>query len=437
MREQARMAEVLEEWMVQHKRMYEAHVAEQERLVQMLLSCHRQTLKEVELAGSPRGGGGEPVQPPQQETEPLDGADVEVEEPPPPLQQHETQTGPSVWRDRKGSVDALPRKPCRASGGRPVKPSDDADPDPEVLEHERSIEVVHKPKGDETSPEDVLDNWIRSSGMHTVSKWVKNYRKHPAGWGALLMIHGIPEVTARLRSKVDNYAIYSALFLSMSISLLVDAPAVASGACQEGGAWDWECHLKKRLYAFCFAIGTAAHMLSILVGMAFNNALNEAARDSDVFRMFARGKGFVATVKCERAFQVGCILDFIAVIVAVAHYLTWPEALGGAVVMTVVVLYIFRGTARLLFVNGSICQYWREELGGKPDKDDPYTLRPAVDLFTHREELNETYFKKLAACTGDAKQTELVLNEMHHMEPASHRHHHNSNARNVAIAGIF
>ena len=63
----------------------------------------------------------------------------------------------------------------------------------------------------------ILDWWRRCSGLHTVEKWVLNYRKHPAGWAALLMIHGIPEVTSRLRSKVESYAIYSALFLSFSI----------------------------------------------------------------------------------------------------------------------------------------------------------------------------------------------------------------------------
>ena len=57
-----------------------------------------------------------------------------------------------------------------------------------------------------------LEQWRRCSGLHTVQEWVLNYKKHPAGWAALLMIHGIPEVTGRLRSKVENYAIYSALF---------------------------------------------------------------------------------------------------------------------------------------------------------------------------------------------------------------------------------
>ena len=39
-----------------------------------------------------------------------------------------------------------------------------------------------------------------------------NYKKHPSCWAALLMMHGVPEVSGRLRAKVENYAIYSALF---------------------------------------------------------------------------------------------------------------------------------------------------------------------------------------------------------------------------------
>ena len=61
-----------------------------------------------------------------------------------------------------------------------------------------------------------LEWWKKCSGLHTVEQWVEKYNKHPAGRGALLMIHGVPEVTGRLRSKVENYAMYSALFLSWS-----------------------------------------------------------------------------------------------------------------------------------------------------------------------------------------------------------------------------
>ena len=42
--------------------------------------------------------------------------------------------------------------------------------------------------------ESMLEWWKKTSGLHTVEAWCSNYTKHPAGWGALLMIHGIPEV---------------------------------------------------------------------------------------------------------------------------------------------------------------------------------------------------------------------------------------------------
>ena len=42
--------------------------------------------------------------------------------------------------------------------------------------------------------ESVLEWWKKTSGLHTVLKWCTNYKKHPAGWGALLMIHVVPEV---------------------------------------------------------------------------------------------------------------------------------------------------------------------------------------------------------------------------------------------------
>ena len=41
----------------------------------------------------------------------------------------------------------------------------------------------------------MLEWWRKTNGLHTVQKWCTNYKKHPAGWGALLMIHGVPEVS--------------------------------------------------------------------------------------------------------------------------------------------------------------------------------------------------------------------------------------------------
>lgn len=53
--------------------------------------------------------------------------------------------------------------------------------------------------------EDKLAAWLQCSGLHTVGKWVLNYRKHPSCWAALLVLHGVPEVTGRLRAKVSLF----------------------------------------------------------------------------------------------------------------------------------------------------------------------------------------------------------------------------------------
>jgi len=53
--------------------------------------------------------------------------------------------------------------------------------------------------------DDAFADWYRkTSGMHTVETWLQNYQKHPYAWGALIMIHGVDEVSARLRSKVSR-----------------------------------------------------------------------------------------------------------------------------------------------------------------------------------------------------------------------------------------
>ncbi|CAE8676759.1 unnamed protein product [Polarella glacialis] len=142
--------------------------------------------------------------------------------------------------------------------------------------------AVKQTEADLSHAKSKLDLWTKCSGLHTVDKWVTNYRKHPAGWGALLMIHGVPEVTARLRQKVQNYATFSALFLSGAIKAMSGKLPVCMPDPET-----WECEVRKRVYAYSFALAIAALLLCILLAMAFHNALNEAARDSDVFRMFA------------------------------------------------------------------------------------------------------------------------------------------------------
>jgi len=251
--------------------------------------------------------------------------------------------------------------------------------------------LAHLEEGFNTD-EALLDSWRRCSGLHTVDKWVANYHKHPAGWAALLMIQGIPEVTARLRNKVENYAIYSALFLSVSIALLTSPPSALTGdvaSNQWTSDW-WEIHLRRRIYSCGFGTGTALHMLGIMLAMAFSNALNEAARDSDVFRIFARGQGFKATVRTQWAFLLGCVADMLAIMAALTLYITWVEVLVVCTTLTAVMWGLLRKTKQHLFKNGSIVQYWRKELGGKPDANDPYDLQVPLDCFLRRAAASNT-----------------------------------------------
>lgn len=289
--------------------------------------------------------------------------------------------------DARGGKEDAPAPP---SGGKVAKvamaEAEDVtlmDPPRPALGPAEKIEAAVK-WSDGFTDDQVLEWWKRTSGLHTVEKWVSNYKKHPAGCGALLIIHGIPEVTGRLRSKVENYSIYSALFLSVSMSLFADPPSIVATQCDDlDGAERWECEIQRRIYFYCLGGGIAAHMLSILLGMAFVNVLNEAARDSDIIRMFARGKGFVATVKCQRAFTAGCIADFVGLLVAFKMAVGW-EALPVAVLMTCLVLRPYRQTSQLLYTSASIIGYWRQELGGKPDADDPFDLDIPVGCLQKR-----------------------------------------------------
>merc|ERR1711988_451473 len=106
----------------------------------------------------------------------------------------------------------------------------------------------------------------------------------------------------------------------------------------------WMIGIRRRVYFYGLAIGTGAHMLSILLGMAFVNALNETARDSDVFRLFSRGKGYLATVKCQYTFRVGCVGDYLSMAVAATCYIHWVEVLIIGSVMLFVTGRILRKT---------------------------------------------------------------------------------------------
>jgi hypothetical protein len=233
--------------------------------------------------------------------------------------------------------------------------------------------------------EDKLSAWLQCSGLHTVDKWVLNYRKHPSCWAALLMMHGVPEVSGRLRAKVENYAIYSALFLSCTIQAVMSPPDAMQ--CSERDfdtkAASAQCEVTRRVAVYALLAAIAMHFYSIILAMAFVNALNETAREADVFRMFARGQGYLATFKCQQAFRRGAGFCMLAIAAVSLEYIGW-DAVAWIAVLLAYVLYNFSKTSNLLFTTGSLVHYWREELGGKPDADDPYEIAPAVHVFKER-----------------------------------------------------
>jgi len=266
--------------------------------------------------------------------------------------------------------------------------------------------------------ERLISMWRQCSGLGTVSDWVRNYRKHPGCWAALTMIHGAAEVTGRLRSKVDNCAIYSALFLSFSIPMAMNLPDIyqfcdrrdeMEAACDMAlpgrgrhrrcewsektagrGGFTFQfgyneersllpCVVSRRVFYYIISCGIAAHILTILLAMAFINVLNEAARDADVYRLFAKGQGFRTTVKVQRTFQAGSLANIAAMVVVGDAYLGWDVVILWAALFCGI-FWVYFPTASRLFTTGSIHQYWREEL----DANDPYDLTVPAAIFERR-----------------------------------------------------
>jgi hypothetical protein len=357
---------------------------------------------------------------------PLPHAAVDMTPEPPP------SLGTEVVHEASSSSD---------EGGDSKSQNEEADPIQEIMD-----KVIQD--------DSVLDWWKKTSGLHTVEKWVKNYQKHPAGWAALLMIHGVPEMTGRLRSKVENYAIYAALFLSAAIPTmfipweplvicstadgdsrrLAKPKAGSSGGDDYGTGTDWECEIRKRVFFYFLGAGIAAHMLCIMLSMSFVNALNEAARDSDVFRMFARGQGFKATVKCQMAFRIGAALDLISMLSAAHYFMGW-EAIIFAIICVIVVLKIYFDTAGLLFRNTSIVKYWRQELGGNPDADDPYDLQLPVERFADRVEEGRKFSEKYSLTKRKKKKSNMSEQaRQHHMHERTQAAQYSGHSPGVGIA---
>jgi len=383
----------------------EQQMQEQERLLQGLLEAHRRTMQGLGVG------------------------DFDIA-----AASHSISGAPSTQRASQHLGNKITSAPSASVGAHKAEYHDKEETDATKGELAQQLETLGK-------CDELREWWKRTSGLHTVENWLTNYRKHPAGWAALLMIHGIPEVTGRLRSKVENYAIYSALFLSMSIALLTDPPGFVSSECPQGfvDASACLCHVRKRIYLYCFAIGTATHMLSIVLAMSFVNALNEAARDSDVFRMFARGEGFIATVKCQNAFKVGCGLDMIAVVTAVSYQIGW-EAVCGAVLLGAVGVWRSKETSSLLFRSSGIVGYWREDLGGQPDNDDPYVLRVPLGVLKENAKLNNQFFRLLGA-EDVSDETTALFSKMPDHDAGVRRGvvplGHGNNLKKGAVAALF
>eukprot|EP00930_Biecheleria_cincta_P027614 TRINITY_DN19368_c0_g1_i1.p1 TRINITY_DN19368_c0_g1~~TRINITY_DN19368_c0_g1_i1.p1 ORF type:complete len:461 (-),score=91.79 TRINITY_DN19368_c0_g1_i1:302-1684(-) len=396
--QQQKICEIMSEWMVQHKQIYEAHVAEQQRLIDAIQATQKQTLDRIKCGFAK-------------------------------LQDAEIRSGNSEEQIacQGGGPRGCQQKLLRvsATGGCSCAENDQVFLDSEPAPKQHAAEDASKhPKLCKLSTVDfskiftarmhnvemdehILKTWRRCSGMHTVEKWVKNFRKHPAGWAALLTIHGIPEVTGRLRSKVDNYAIYSALFLSMSMPMLMAPPETLLQEPISQDWWEWQLpvEVRARMYAYALFAGVSLHMVCILLGMAFNNALNEAARDSDVFRMFSSGKGFLATVKCQQTFRFGCAADMLALVIAASCYISVLEMILTSAICAVIGGRVVWPTENLLMKSVSIVKYWRTELGGMPHEDDPFDISTPMSCFDERCEANCELFKQgEGAFCGDGSE---------------------------------
>jgi hypothetical protein len=353
---QERMCQLLEDWGQKQRAMH----AEQQRLIEQILCAQRESLQEMRRLEAHGGADGSDGFTPRFFAAAFDA---------------------SPQSARSGGQEGPVSTAGKGSG--PPTADDPLQRDVDVVEKKMARQMDHYSRQDE-----MLDFWKRTHGMHTVDQWVVDYKKHPAGWGALLMIHGVAEMTGRLRSKVENYAIYSALFLSMSIALVADPADFIFKECE-----DLMCEVEKRIFVYGLSIGTALHMLCIMLGMAFVNALNETARDADVYRLLSKGQGAYATKKCSLCFIVGCAADFLAVGVTAIEYLDMFEPLILYAVLLVVVCVIYVPTANLLYESSSIVSYWREELGGKPDPDDPYDLQLPAKCVHERASMNNFVFR--------------------------------------------
>jgi len=363
LREQTTLKEVLTELVAEERKLFEAHAMRHERLLDQILRVHGDAMQEIHrLQGEPANG---PASKGKLRGVRIEKSDDEV----------------------KLGSEKLPAD-CRTKSSTIPENQDDHQIDEQAEQNDMMMMM------DDVCHDRLLETWRKCSGIQNVEAWAKNYGAHPGGWGALLLIHGIPEVTARLRSKVDNFAIYSALFLSVTIPVMFENSKLSAMNDSEWahGTLNSCLHeVRRRVVMYGIATSIALHFLSIMIGMEFNNVLNTAARDSDVFRIFSEGNGFRATMKGQNAFSGGCAVLFLALAAEVTCRMHILEVVGVCFLLLLAMGAIYLRTARLLNV-GDILR-WRRAA----KEDDPYDLQVPVRCFSERSRANEQLFRTIGA----------------------------------------
>ena len=226
------------------------------------------------------------------------------------------------------------------------------------------------------------------------------------------MIHGVNEVSARLRSKVENYAVYSAVLLSASVVMF---------AMTEINPYLEDAHpILKRIYLYSMCISVASHLTSILLSMSFVNALNEAGRDADVIRMFGEGQGFLATHKCGRAFQHGLIALGIAIFDMIVINFEWFDSLLCAII-TFSIMWKLKSTSSKLFSSSSLVEYWRwgvgkdGEIGSRAvENEDPFDLRIPLERISMKSKISQRLYRMMKGEDVMDEETQAQLEFEHH-----------------------
>merc|ERR1739848_652602 len=111
------------------------------------------------------------------------------------------------------------------------------------------------------------------------------------------------------------------------------------------------------------------HLFVIAVALAFESALNETGRDSDVYRMFSRGHAFKATKLCVNSLFFGITMMFVAVMVVYYDVLGIEGLLSVCLSMGLSFLILYF-TSSGLMNSCSIHSYWRGDYGSTPDEGD-------------------------------------------------------------------